>query len=648
MDYVSVTEAGAALAEDSYFQFLPNELVCTIFSYFPIIQVYPVLSQVCSTFRRRLLQGCMWKTIEGFPSTGVSSNLSVDTIFDMVNFLNTNALSGQVKMLDIPRCKCALPCPTTEFFAPLFSNLRSLSIRNSTMGGVSSWLTEVAIPIDQSITWPSMKFLNLCNTNLQSSQFFKCVTVPNLESLILSGVAVSNSDDMLNFILRSSKYLKNLDISRTKLDETALGFIVRGSPKLENLVATELKWRPLEETLQAMYGHLKIRTQLLPHRKDNLARRIPDVACLYDVDGNGCSLVADAIYVGIKCDVINYLIQSLDIDVNRCDCLPSPWCVPYPTKYIESFELLRAPLPFHQSILLNKFDISNMLLTFGADLYGKTPSGLTPLMNILSSSIIDAQSRDHAITYLLEKKVAVDFGSMLNAIEKTVAEVVVLNMLGQIEGHPSTLKLNRLLHEATIRGRTQVAVRLIQLGADVSSLIDDRENCLVAAIKRRNYSMVDAILDTETKVLPTALTTKDFCGWTALTFAVAIIPTNELEKIVTKMVNAGARVEDLIKSTPELPALTIAVDSIRKSTILNKMMEAEMDTSNIGGEVTSINTNVFELDGPMYSEYDRLPDDIARGDIIRRLILNSSIDVNSIDMDASKPRYTSDSMSEMA
>jgi len=152
-----------------------------------------------------------------------------------------------------------------------------------------------------------------------------------------------------------------------------MSMILRTSPKLEYLVATEMKWRPIEDTLQSIYNNLRIRTQLLPHRKEALIRRITDVVCLYDVDGKGISLLADAIYVGIKCDVIQYLIQTLNIDVNKCNGFPDPWTLPYPTKFIESFELLRSPLAFHQALLLNKFDMADMLLKYGADIYGKTP-----------------------------------------------------------------------------------------------------------------------------------------------------------------------------------------------------------------------------------------------------------------------------------
>lgn len=182
----------------------------------------------------------------------------------------------------------------------------------------------------------------------------------------------ARAEDLLNFILRSKYSLRCLDISRTSLDEAQVTLVIAQSPRLETLIATELKWRPVEDAFQLKHQHLRVRTQLLPHRKDLIIKRLTEVACLYDVDGTGISLLADAIYVGIKCDVIEYLIRELDIDVNKCGEAPCPWRLPYPTKYIEKFELLRSTLPFHQAVLLNKFDTANMLLKYGADPYKKT------------------------------------------------------------------------------------------------------------------------------------------------------------------------------------------------------------------------------------------------------------------------------------
>ena len=73
--------------------------------------------------------------------------------------------------------------------------------------------------------------------------------------------------------------------------------ILQECTKLEVLVATELKWRAVEDSLAKEYPRVKIIVRLLSHWLEPLKKRKGDVQCLYDVDGNGCSLLADAIYV---------------------------------------------------------------------------------------------------------------------------------------------------------------------------------------------------------------------------------------------------------------------------------------------------------------------------------------------------------------
>jgi len=328
------------------------------------------MSLVSWECRQMMRQPGVWRRIDWSPQ-GQSVN-----VFGMIEFLQQAGLTGAVRMLDIPKFCGTFPS-LSDLLAPLQSSLRCLSIRNAKLGPVSTFEPEdeetsmLTLP-EQGVNWPNIKFLNLFNTDLTKCDLLNQLTVPNAETMVMSGV-IARSEDLLNFILRSRKTLKHLDISRTGLDEAQVTLITCQSLRLESLVATELKWKPAEEVLQQQFRSIKVRTQLLPLAQVLIEPRMADVACLYDIDGKGVSLLADAIYVGITCKVIEYLITALEIDVNRCGTLPSPWRLPYPTKYIEGFDLLRAALPFHQAVITNKFDIATLLLSFGANARQKTP-----------------------------------------------------------------------------------------------------------------------------------------------------------------------------------------------------------------------------------------------------------------------------------
>jgi len=60
---------------------------------------------------------------------------------------------------------------------------------------------------------------------------------------------------------------------------------------------------------------------------------------------------------------------------------------------------------------------------------------------------------------------------------------------------------------------------------------DSRDNCLVAAMKRRNFQLVRTMLDSGSPSLRAALMAKDYCNWTALTFALAMVPTVDLQVV---------------------------------------------------------------------------------------------------------------------
>jgi hypothetical protein len=162
-----------------------------------------------------------------------------------------------------------------------------------------------------SLELPHLRELNLMN--LACTRFFTSVTAPRLEVLILSGVRNILSAQIVSFILKSKETLRQLDISRTTLTEQDIELVLDECQHLEVVVGTEMRWRIKEEEFAVKYPRTKVILRLLSHWLEPIKKRRGDVACLYDIDGRGCSLLADAIYV--VCTLVAFWSDKSDVPV---------------------------------------------------------------------------------------------------------------------------------------------------------------------------------------------------------------------------------------------------------------------------------------------------------------------------------------------
>jgi ankyrin repeat protein len=507
-----------------FFSILPDETIAEIFGHLelPITKIYPSLSVVNKDFNRVILKARWLWTSFSF----VNCN-EPKPVFHLLQFLSSHdGLLTAAKEFEVS-CYKRPGFSFSHLMSPMFEHVEKLCLRH---------LTLIDDAPKGAVVWGHIRILNV--TNLVSEQFFAQVTAPKVEVLVVSGVRGVPNAVLVQFILRSSSTLRRVDVSRTALSEDEVHVILRACKKLEVMVATEMRWRAVEDSLAREYPRTKVIVRLLSHWLEPLKKRRQDVACLYDVDGNGCSLLADAIYVGIKADVIKYMIEEFDMDVNRCGELPPPWVVPYPTKIVENFELLRSPLGFHQALLLNKFDIATLLIEKGADIDLKTPEGLSPILSVMQSASIDSGSRQAALKFLLEHGASVDSLVARLALDRPIDSEVLEELLQRVPDE----EISVALFHCVSHDRAPLVTLLLQRGANPAhSLIQGGDTALVASIRRKHLPTIQAFLSSAS-VTAEMLNRLDKSHSTPLHYAVKYLPLDQLSEVFQAMVSRGADV----------------------------------------------------------------------------------------------------------
>jgi hypothetical protein len=468
--------------------------------------------------------------------------------------------------------------------APLFAGVEKICVRSTIVtnsceeippneddfdamcgiGGEDEILYDIrGEPMGRPIHLPTLRVLNLSNATCDN--FFALVMAPNLNKLVLSGVRGSCSIQMVDFIQRARDSLVELDVSRTSLGEAEFESVLRTCKNLEVVVATELRWRGVEDNYMARYPKVKVIFRLLSHWLEPIKKRREDVACLYDVDGKGCSLLADAIYVGIKIDVIKYILEEFKINVNRFGCLTPPWVLPYPTKVVESFEQLRAPLALHQALLLNKFDIAGYLIAVGADPNLRTNDGYTAAQCLLHCPTLDATSRNNGILFLLSLPYTrFDSATIRMCVERQLPLAILERIAFTSVPADDRSRNDYFLFTAAARDNHQLCSTLIErLGADPSALFPNEplrlptanasvtalmDTSLLISIKNSAVASAEVIIMSwgllvGPHALSNLVTYRDAKKLTSIHYAIVSCPTDRVERLL-KLLMASVEPEE--------------------------------------------------------------------------------------------------------
>ncbi|XP_049850416.1 uncharacterized protein LOC126322594 [Schistocerca gregaria] len=531
----------------------------------PITNSWPVLSRVCKTMYSLALSSRLWRQIE-FHNM-IFSN-------ETYQICARNMQHQYMYSIDLHRCS-GLTIETLRKFSE-FKRLERMAIRYSSltesldfsirMSNFPPVSNEIggSAPIGGSTThgkggediieWPeSLKFLNL--TNFNGSRIFSLVKCNNLESLYLSG-AQGNASEILNWLLNSKKTLREVDVSRTTFRQEQVSILLQSCPKLELLVATEVMQRAEEENYSKMYPNVQLLFDLLSHKIDPINARKKYITALYDVDGKGCSLLADGIYVGMEMSALRHIVKEFNIDPNKCRESPSPWKIPFPMKHLTS--IIRFPLALHQAAAFFEIETVRFLLEIGTDPNLKCPenSGRTAL-SLSMSNIVDSHQCLQLCSFLVEHGALLDVQDddgktpIDYAIESKKFNLLCPLIADSIQAPLPTHQLNLIMYAAIENDCLKLYQVCIQRGADVSIPNAAGYTHLNWAIRHQSLAVAKYILSQNMEEINRL---DELNGWAPIHYALLAINGGY----------AGAILEVLIESGCDLKIKTRSGQSLRQ------------------------------------------------------------------------------------
>lgn len=342
---------------------------------------------------------------------------------------------------------------------------------------------------------------------------------PNLEVLICNGFSVKSTSQLASWILNSQNTLKQLDVSRTCLKEHDIKSILSSCTKLELCVATEVMKRYEESSFTQEFPNTRFIFDLLSHQINPIKSKKSFIKCLYNVDGEGCSLIADAIYVGTDVQVLGQIIDEFNIDVNKYNIHPDPWEIPYPMKHKTNKN--RMVVPLHQASLLGFIHIMEYLITQKqADVNLQAPpSNRTALAQVLLRET-DPETGNKVISTLISHGARIDLvdDEGLTPLDIAVSRKLSLTIWIMANSkHISFEELNALLFASISISDSQLFSNCIHKGADPLSKNKNGDSIVIAAIRENKMDAVKTFLSQlDESTIIQLLKMEDSRGWKPL------------------------------------------------------------------------------------------------------------------------------------
>jgi len=431
-----------------------------------------------------------------------------------------------LKYLDISECKGKVDLPN---IVTNFPNLERLSIRFLEMDD----LTEGGEYKEYKLE--NLKFLNI--TNLHSNDLLDIIECPNLEHFICSGYTLKDAPKLTSWIVNKKHTLKQLDVSRTCLKEADIKTILDECHQLEVFAATEIMKRNEESRYSLEYPRVKFLFDLLSHQISPINSKKHFVHCLYNVDGLGCSLLADAIYVGTELNVLRFIIDEFQIDINKYNIQPDPWKLPYPMKHMTNKN--RLPIPLHQAAMLGYYDITEHLLRVGADVNLKCDPCNRPALSHVLLKETDQETSSNMFSLLLHygAKVDIEDNEGITPVDIVVRKKMIITLWLMVNSHHLTQREKDMILFGSIElGDESIFATMLGKGANPLSKNKFGENILTHAIKKNSLPGIKMICKRIERI-DDLLLERDSRGWSPYHYLLVETPKSILTSILETISN---------------------------------------------------------------------------------------------------------------